>query len=52
MKVMPLQQREITSSRLVLGCMGFGGGWDHNPITKEDIVVAEKSCRRCTLFGN
>jgi len=43
MKVMPLQQREITSSRLVLGCMGFGGGWDHNPITKEDIVVAEKA---------
>jgi predicted oxidoreductase len=40
---MPLQKREITTSRLVLGCMGFGGGWDQNPITKEDNLNAEKA---------
>jgi predicted oxidoreductase len=42
-KTMPLQKREITNSRLVLGCMGFGGGWDQTPITKDDILVAEKA---------
>jgi predicted oxidoreductase len=40
-KMMPLQKREITTSRLALGCMGFGGGWDQNPITKEHILKAE-----------
>jgi predicted oxidoreductase len=42
-RTMPLQKREITTSRLILGCMGFGGSWDQNPITKEDILTAEKA---------
>ncbi|MDQ0232567.1 aldo/keto reductase [Metabacillus malikii] len=43
MRKMPLQERGISSSRLVLGCMGFGGGWDNQSITKENILVAEKA---------
>lgn len=43
MKVMPIEKREITTSRLVLGCMGFGGGWDQTPYTKEDMLRAEKA---------
>ncbi|WP_047984354.1 aldo/keto reductase [Ornithinibacillus californiensis] len=43
MKVMPIEKRGITTSRLVLGCMGFGGGWDQNPYTKEDVLKAEKA---------
>ncbi|MGM0878073.1 MAG: aldo/keto reductase [Bacillota bacterium] len=42
-KMMALQKREITTSRLALGCMGFGGGWDQNPISKEDILKGEKA---------
>ncbi|MBD8067982.1 aldo/keto reductase [Bacillus sp. PS06] len=43
MKQMPLQKRGISSSRLALGCMGFGGGWNQEPITKEHIIQAEKA---------
>ena len=25
------------ASRIVLGCMGFGGEWDHQPYSKEDV---------------
>lgn len=36
MKVMPLQKRGISDSRLVLGCMGLGGSWDRTPLAEED----------------
>jgi predicted oxidoreductase len=42
MKILPLQQRNITSSRLVFGCMGLGGGWNQNSITEKDILHAER----------
>jgi aryl-alcohol dehydrogenase-like predicted oxidoreductase len=35
MKMMPLEQRGISTSRLVLGCMPFGGGWNRDPVTKK-----------------
>ncbi|MBB3108758.1 putative oxidoreductase [Paenibacillus phyllosphaerae] len=36
MKPIPLEQRDITNSRLVLGCMRFGGNWDAaTPLTDE-----------------
>ncbi|WP_026909329.1 aldo/keto reductase [Paucisalibacillus globulus] len=43
MNVMPIEKRGITTSRLVLGCMGFGGGWDQATYIKEDILKAEKA---------
>lgn len=43
MKIMPLKKREITDSRLVLGCMGFGGNWDSSPLSNEDVVKAEQA---------
>ncbi|MFC0560499.1 aldo/keto reductase [Halalkalibacter alkalisediminis] len=42
-KVMPLEKKGITSSRLALGCMRFGGEWEKNSYTKEDILSAEKA---------
>lgn len=48
---MPLQKREISSSRLILGCMGFGGGWDKNPVTKKDIYIAEKAIDAALSIG-
>lgn len=32
---------ESTSSRsLILGCMGMGGGWDQNPVSRADETIA------------
>lgn len=41
MKMMPLQHRGISDSRIVYGCMGLGGGWNRDPITNEHVRVAE-----------
>lgn len=48
---MPLEKRNITSSRLVLGFMGFGGGWDTAPITKEEILRAEEAIDMALTSG-
>ncbi|MFC4776308.1 aldo/keto reductase family oxidoreductase [Paenibacillus sp. GCM10023252] len=37
MRMMPLRQHNIEASRLVLGCMGLGGGWDESPITADHL---------------
>jgi len=37
-KQMPLIQRGITSSRLAIGCMGFGGSWDASESYTTDHV--------------
>lgn len=34
----PLQQYMTKASPLVFGCMGLGGGWNNNPISKADIA--------------
>lgn len=51
MKKMPLEKREISTSRLVLGCMGFGGGWNQDPITNEHIKSAEKAIDAALEIG-
>lgn len=40
---MPIEKRDVSASRLVLGCMGFGGNWDNSPISNEDVLKAEKA---------
>lgn len=51
MKIMPLNQRGIAASRLVLGCMPFGGGWNSDPSTKEDLLKAEKAVDAALSIG-
>ncbi len=33
----PLHQYEESASRIGMGCMEFGGGWDSNPINQDNI---------------
>lgn len=42
-KIMPLEQRGITSSRVVLGCMGLGGGWQGSDLQQEHFDQAERA---------
>ncbi|MFD0050792.1 aldo/keto reductase family oxidoreductase [Actinomycetes bacterium NPDC127524] len=51
MRVMPLEKREVTASRLVLGCMGFGGSWDSSPISDEDVAKAEQAIDEALSLG-
>jgi predicted oxidoreductase len=51
MKVMPLAKRGIATSRLILGCMSFGGGWDRNPIGAQEIQEAERAVETALDIG-
>ncbi len=51
MRIMPLEQRGIACSRLVLGCMSLGGGWNRDPITNEDLLKAEKAVDAALSIG-
>ncbi|MGZ9587331.1 aldo/keto reductase [Paenibacillus marinisediminis] len=51
MKMMPLEQRGIHTNRLILGCMPFGGGWNSDPITQEDVLKAEKAVDAALSIG-
>ncbi len=43
MPIMPLATRGISTSRLILGCMPFGGSWDQAPITADHVRKAEQA---------
>lgn len=51
MKTIPLHRRGIPVSRLVLGCMGLGGGWNQNPITAEHIKQAREAIESALSIG-
>jgi predicted oxidoreductase len=51
MPIMPLEQRGIAGSRLVLGCMPFGGGWNRDPLSKADIQKAEQAVDAALSIG-
>ena len=51
MKVLPLVQRGVATSRLVLGCMPFGGGWNTDPITDADVLKAERAVDAAREIG-
>ncbi|MDU5142819.1 MAG: aldo/keto reductase [Paenibacillus dendritiformis] len=40
MNTIPIQRRGLAASRLVLGCMGLGGGWNGDPITNQHLAAA------------
>ncbi|PWI57840.1 aldo/keto reductase [Sulfoacidibacillus thermotolerans] len=51
MPTFPLYQREIPVSRLVLGCMGLGGGFNKNPITAEHRRQAHEVIETARSIG-
>jgi len=51
MKAMPLVKRGISNSRLVFGCMGIGGDWNHEPLTKVDYITAEAAVEAALAIG-
>ncbi|UNK18985.1 aldo/keto reductase [Paenibacillus sp. N3/727] len=51
MSIMPLSRRNIPASRLVLGCMGLGGGWDDSPITEEHVRQAHDAVDAALAAG-
>ncbi|MDQ0111895.1 aldo/keto reductase [Paenibacillus harenae] len=51
MRKMPLEKRGISDSRLVLGCMGFGGGWNRDPYTTEHIKQAQAAVEAALSIG-
>lgn len=51
MKILPLKRRGIDTSRLVLGCMPFGGGWNRDPVTSQDIKQAEQALDAALSIG-
>ena len=51
MPVMPLATRGISTSRLILGCMPFGGSWDGAPITPEHVRKAEQAIDAALSIG-
>lgn len=51
MPVMPLAQRGISTSRLILGCMPFGGGWNREPLTSEHVLKAEHAVDAALRIG-
>jgi predicted oxidoreductase len=51
MAILPLAKRGIATSRLVLGCMPFGGGWNRDPITRDHITAAERAVDAAQAIG-
>lgn len=51
MGVMPLERRGITDSRVVLGCMGLGGDWSHEPYSDENVKTAEAAVEAALSIG-
>ncbi|MCV2349412.1 aldo/keto reductase family oxidoreductase [Paucibacter sp. Y2R2-4] len=40
-----------SSSRLILGCMGLGGGWDSQPLSEADIAKAQAAVEAALSVG-
>ncbi|WP_275591051.1 aldo/keto reductase [Paenibacillus sp. 19GGS1-52] len=51
LRTLPLNKRGIPASRLALGCMGLGGGWDHEPITAENIKQGHEAVDAALSIG-
>ncbi|WP_379128178.1 aldo/keto reductase family oxidoreductase [Paenibacillus sp. sgz500958] len=48
---LPFHKRGIPASRIALGCMGFGGGWDREPITAENIKQGHEAVDAALSIG-
>lgn len=47
----PLQRYLPQASRIVLGCMGLGGGWDAQPLTDADVDKAQAATEAALEVG-
>ncbi|KIL35952.1 aldo/keto reductase [Cohnella kolymensis] len=47
----PLNKHGFSASRLVLGCMGMGGGWNRNPLTADDLRQAHEAVDAALSIG-
>jgi predicted oxidoreductase len=47
----PLQRHIAGASRLVLGCMGFGGGWDHHALSTDQVGHAQAAAEAALAAG-
>ncbi len=48
---LPIHSILPESSTLAYGCMGLGGGWDSNPISTQDLKLAEVAVETCLESG-
>ncbi|MEK8210975.1 aldo/keto reductase [Paenibacillus sp. FSL L8-0463] len=51
LKTLPLHTRGIPASRIALGCMGLGGGWDHEPITAGNVRQGHEAVEAALSIG-
>ncbi|PLS18411.1 aldo/keto reductase [Bacillus sp. M6-12] len=51
MKKMPLEKRNVSDSRIILGCMGFGGTWDNSSASDEEVLKAERAINAALESG-
>ncbi len=51
LRTLPLNKRGIPASRIALGCMGLGGGWDHEPVTAENIKQGHEAVEAALSIG-
>lgn len=51
MKSLPLRDIGLPVSRVVLGCMSMGGGWNAHPVSAEDVVTAERAIEAALEVG-
>jgi predicted oxidoreductase len=51
MAVLPLARHGVQTSRLILGCMAFGGGWNREAVSREDIRQAEQALDAAISVG-
>jgi len=48
---LPLREHLPSASRLVLGCMGLGGGWNAEPLAEADIARADAALEAALDVG-
>jgi predicted oxidoreductase len=51
MRSFPIQHQLPGASRLVLGCMGFGGGWGDEPLTEGLVGQAQATVEAALVAG-
>lgn len=49
--MLPLSSYLPTPSRLVLGCMGFGGPWDDSPVSEANVAGAQAALEAAVSVG-
>jgi predicted oxidoreductase len=51
LSALPIQAHLPSASRLVMGCMGLGGGWNNDPLSSADHALAEAAVEAALAAG-